>query len=74
MKQSRASVLLVSAQGVGFMFLDVACCDVRFSSAGACERFPWEVHSRALACVSLVCEGEKSSRWVSGVNGLTDLF
>lgn len=65
--------MVVFAKGVGFMFLHAACCDVRFSSAGACKCIPWEVHIRVHISVSLVLgKGKKSA--AGGSAALMDLL
>lgn len=54
------------------MFLHAACCDVRFTSAGACKCIPWEVHIRVLISVSLVLGREKNT--AGGSAALMDLL
>ncbi len=64
-------MVVVFAEGVGSVFLRAACCDVRFTSAGACKCIPWEVHARVPVSVSLVKEKKKSA---GGSAALMDLL
>lgn len=52
------------------MFLHAACCDLRFSSAGACKYIPWEVH--IVISVSLVVGRGKNK--AGGSAALMDLL